>query len=204
MGCYVWYTEEGTGQGRSPSRTLLAVPNVTTALTKPVYQSPYCCITVRCSAVLGLNSFGLSNRLTVHLTTNTHIQTPTAPLQWVHFSVIGRVSVLWQHPTGRNLSNITVSCCCRETSFIGKQLNLESIAACSREQFCERRLNMSVEITWLASVPVHRVVDGHRTFNRCVVDAPPIYEPLSWDAFVLGQLFLTRAHHCHHLTLWSA
>jgi len=27
--CYVWYSEEGTGRGRSPSRPLLAVPNVT-------------------------------------------------------------------------------------------------------------------------------------------------------------------------------
>jgi len=28
-GCYIWYSEEGTGRGRSPSRSLLAVPNVT-------------------------------------------------------------------------------------------------------------------------------------------------------------------------------
>jgi len=26
---YVWYSEEGTGQGRRPPRPLLAVPNVT-------------------------------------------------------------------------------------------------------------------------------------------------------------------------------
>ena len=29
MGCYFWYSEEGTGRGRSPPRSLLAVPNVT-------------------------------------------------------------------------------------------------------------------------------------------------------------------------------
>jgi len=30
MGCYIWYSEEGTGRGRSPPpRPLLAVPNVT-------------------------------------------------------------------------------------------------------------------------------------------------------------------------------
>ena len=29
VGCYVWYSEEGTGRGRSPSRPLLAVLNVT-------------------------------------------------------------------------------------------------------------------------------------------------------------------------------
>jgi len=30
VGCYIWYSEEGTGRGRSPPSTLLAVPNVTT------------------------------------------------------------------------------------------------------------------------------------------------------------------------------
>ena len=29
MGCYIWYSEEGTGWGRSLPRLLLAVPNVT-------------------------------------------------------------------------------------------------------------------------------------------------------------------------------
>ena len=29
VGCYIWYSEEGTGRGRSPSRPLIAVPNVT-------------------------------------------------------------------------------------------------------------------------------------------------------------------------------
>ena len=29
MGCYIWYSEEGTGRGPSPSRLLVAVPNVT-------------------------------------------------------------------------------------------------------------------------------------------------------------------------------
>ena len=29
VGCYIWYSKEGTGQGRSPTRPLLAVPNVT-------------------------------------------------------------------------------------------------------------------------------------------------------------------------------
>ena len=28
MGCYIWYSEEGTGRGRSLSSFLLAVPNV--------------------------------------------------------------------------------------------------------------------------------------------------------------------------------
>ena len=29
VGCYIWYSEEGTGRDRSPPRLLLAVPNVT-------------------------------------------------------------------------------------------------------------------------------------------------------------------------------
>jgi len=29
VGCYIWYSEEGTGRGRSPLRPLLDVPNVT-------------------------------------------------------------------------------------------------------------------------------------------------------------------------------
>ena len=29
VSCYIWYSEEGTGRGRSPPRPLLAVPNVT-------------------------------------------------------------------------------------------------------------------------------------------------------------------------------
>jgi len=29
VGCYIWYSEEGSGRGRSPPRPLLAVPNVT-------------------------------------------------------------------------------------------------------------------------------------------------------------------------------
>jgi len=60
VGCYIWYDEEGTGRGpspptgRSPSppRPLLAVPNVTATHQQPVYQSLYCSIMIRCSAVL--------------------------------------------------------------------------------------------------------------------------------------------------------
>jgi len=29
MGCYIWYSEEKTGRGRSPPRPVLVVPNVT-------------------------------------------------------------------------------------------------------------------------------------------------------------------------------
>ena len=33
VGCYIWYSKEGTGRGRSPARPLLAVPNVTVHLS---------------------------------------------------------------------------------------------------------------------------------------------------------------------------
>jgi len=29
VGCYIWYSEEGTGRGPSPPRPFLAAPNVT-------------------------------------------------------------------------------------------------------------------------------------------------------------------------------
>ena len=32
VGCYIWYSEEGTGRGCSPPRPLFAVPNVTAPL----------------------------------------------------------------------------------------------------------------------------------------------------------------------------
>jgi len=40
VGCYIWYSEEETGLGSGPPRPLLTV-----------YQSPYCYIMVRCSAI---------------------------------------------------------------------------------------------------------------------------------------------------------
>ena len=36
--CYIWYSEEGTGSGRNPSRPLLAVPNVTSIHQRSVYE----------------------------------------------------------------------------------------------------------------------------------------------------------------------
>jgi len=33
VGCYIWYSEEGTGQGCSPPRPLLAIPNRTAHLS---------------------------------------------------------------------------------------------------------------------------------------------------------------------------
>ena len=42
-GCYIWYSGEGTGRGRSPPRPILAVPNVT---AHPSTASVYTPITV--------------------------------------------------------------------------------------------------------------------------------------------------------------
>ena len=50
VGCYVWYREEETRRGRSPPRSLLAVPNVTAhpstdsvPVTILLYNSPLLC-----------------------------------------------------------------------------------------------------------------------------------------------------------------
>jgi len=55
VGCYIWYSEEGTGRLRSPPKSLLAVPNVTadpSTATASVYQLP---ITVWSCCSCGFN-----------------------------------------------------------------------------------------------------------------------------------------------------
>ena len=62
VGCYIWYSEEGTGRDRSPLRPLLAVPNVTAhpstasvPITVLLYNGPLFCgfdVTIK-----GLKSF---------------------------------------------------------------------------------------------------------------------------------------------------
>jgi len=60
VGCYIWYSEEGTGQGRSPPRPLLAVPNVTAhpstasvPITVLLYNGPLLCgFSVKLSLIL--------------------------------------------------------------------------------------------------------------------------------------------------------
>jgi len=50
VGCYIWYSEEGTGRGCSSPSPLLAVPNVTThrstasvPITVLLYDDPLLC-----------------------------------------------------------------------------------------------------------------------------------------------------------------
>jgi len=50
MGCYIWYSKEETGWGRSPPSPLLAVPNVTAhpstasvPITVLLYNGPLLC-----------------------------------------------------------------------------------------------------------------------------------------------------------------
>ena len=50
VGCYIWYSEEGTGRGHSPPRPLLAVPNViahpstaSVPITVLLYSGPLLC-----------------------------------------------------------------------------------------------------------------------------------------------------------------
>ena len=51
VGCYIWYSEEATGRGRSPPRSLLAVPKYVTVhpstasvpITVLLYNGPLLC-----------------------------------------------------------------------------------------------------------------------------------------------------------------
>jgi len=46
VGCYIWYSKEGPGLDAALPRTLLAVPNVTTAsvpITVLLYDGPLLC-----------------------------------------------------------------------------------------------------------------------------------------------------------------
>jgi len=62
VGCYIRYSEEGTGRGRSPPRPLLAVPNVTVhpsttsvPITVLLYNGPLLCgfnVPMRISMIL--------------------------------------------------------------------------------------------------------------------------------------------------------
>jgi len=55
--CYIWYSEEGTGQGRSPPRPLIAVPNITARpSTASVPITLLRTLLVRCSAISLLSS----------------------------------------------------------------------------------------------------------------------------------------------------
>ena len=43
--CYIWYSEEESGRGRSPPRPILAVPDVTASvpITVLLYKGPFLC-----------------------------------------------------------------------------------------------------------------------------------------------------------------
>ena len=56
VGCYIWYSKEGTRRGRSPPRPLLAVPNVT-ALSPPINGqcANHCIAVYNASLLCGFN-----------------------------------------------------------------------------------------------------------------------------------------------------
>ena len=64
VGCYIWYSEKGTGRGCSPPKPLLDVPNVTahpsTASTVLLYNGPLLC-------VFNVPVKGLTSQLSVSL-----------------------------------------------------------------------------------------------------------------------------------------
>jgi len=70
VGCYIWYTEEGTGLGHSPPRCFLTVPNVTAhpsmasvPITVLLHNDPLLC---------GFNKgLGTDNTVTVNISSGT-------------------------------------------------------------------------------------------------------------------------------------
>jgi len=105
VGCYIWYSEEGTGRGRSPLRPLLAVPNVTAHHQRPVYQSPYCCITVRCSVVLMCPLKGFNKNKYVTFVIITCL---TAAKETSRALPIAAVALTLQHLTPWQHANVVV------------------------------------------------------------------------------------------------
>ena len=89
MGCYIWYSEEKIGQGRSPPRPLLAVPNVTAhpsmasvPITVLLYNGPLLCgLNVPIKELMQQDLHAA--RLIFYLSTNKstpRAQTPPRPL----------------------------------------------------------------------------------------------------------------------------
>jgi len=74
VSCYIWYSDEWTGRGRSPPRPLLAVPNViahpstaSVPITVSLYNSPLlCCFN---ASIKGLIALEMSRR-SDHTTTD--------------------------------------------------------------------------------------------------------------------------------------
>jgi len=75
VGCYIWYSEEGTGRGRNLPRPLLAVPNVTahpSTASVPITVLPYndpllCGFNV---PIKGLTSGNICVRTEIYLLSN--------------------------------------------------------------------------------------------------------------------------------------
>jgi len=51
VGCHIWYSEEGTGRGRSPPDPSSLYQMQQPTHQRLVYQSRYCCVMVSCCAV---------------------------------------------------------------------------------------------------------------------------------------------------------
>jgi len=68
MGCYIWYSKEGTGQSCSPPTSLLAVPNATAHLstasvpiTTLLYNGPLLCSLLCHKGLMKTNKFLVSH-----------------------------------------------------------------------------------------------------------------------------------------------
>jgi len=96
MCSYIWYSEEGTGQGRSPPRPLLAVPNVTahqSTASVPIivllYDDPLLCGFIMAIKGLTLHSSNARRTKVIHKqhTTLTKIPSHSEPaLAYVRIS----------------------------------------------------------------------------------------------------------------------
>jgi len=127
VGCYIWYSEEGTGHGRSPPSSLLAVPNVTahpSAASVP--------ITVLLYNGLLLCGFNVPIKgLTVHRQINTERRTDVKGVD-VHTSI--HVTLFQWFVTTANTVNLlllkTVRC---SICHIGQKL--QSVTVTSHKEF---------------------------------------------------------------------
>jgi len=76
VGCYIWYSEEGLGMATAcPGPPCCTKCNSPPFSSWPVYQSPYCCMMVRCCAVLVWplkGWYALCSVLNVHLQDEFH------------------------------------------------------------------------------------------------------------------------------------
>ena len=87
MGCYVWYSDEGTGRGPSPPRPLIAAPNVTAhpstasvPITVLLYNGPLlCCFNVPIKGLKEVDRIYISSPHPFRSTRTQYLMTSESP-----------------------------------------------------------------------------------------------------------------------------